>query len=358
LVTPHEGNQDLTAEFDGGVRVRHLIDAQHGKPAALNLALGATSAEIVVMTDGDVRVEHNAIRLLLAAFDDPLVGAATGRPVPMVSRGNAMFATWARALLHEAHQLRQRASDHGDPVECSGYLYAIRRSLLTQFPEDVLAEDAYASGVVLNQKYRVAYVPAAIVWVRPPSSLRDWFRQKIRSLVGSQQLYLRSLPRMRTFQTEVRGVTSVLRHARRPRDVPSLLLLAGARLVAWLVAAREARGSIRYARYWRPISSTKARTPQVGDVYCVADASLPVIGGAECRPCVVLSVHAGGLVRVVPRGPWSDHPNVVASTTEGLPFDGPGAFVRYALPVAESDLGDFRGRCPSADLHRLLEAFG
>jgi CTP:molybdopterin cytidylyltransferase MocA len=355
LVTPHEENARLLAEFEGTCRARHVVDDQKGKPAALNLALAEATGDIVVITDGDVRVEHDAMRELLRAFDDPRVGAAAGHPVARRLRPGK-YAAWGRALLDEAHDIRADFAARQGPVECSGYLYAFRRALMTRFPIDVLSEDAYLSGLVLQQGYVVAYAPQARVHVLPPANASDWRAQKRRAIVGSQQRYLHTLPRMRSFWQEVRGTLSVLRRARHPREFWWLLQLVAARLQVWIEATIEVRrGPIRYERYWRPIGSTKLHRPEVGDVYCVANADLMGIGGDGCRECVVVSALAGDIVRVAPRGDWLVSADVLLpSPAMRDVFDDDASILLHSQVLLEDVLLDHKGRCPEEQLTALL----
>src|SRR5688572_7141140 len=139
------------AESVGGVRV--LRDSGLGKPAALNQGLQAARGEIIVMTDGDVCIESDALSLLLTPFSDPRVGAVTGRPVS-VSPRSTMTGFWSHLLTDAgAHEERQERDYRGLFFVCSGYLYAIRAGLITHIPEDALAEDAVVSHQIAEQGY-------------------------------------------------------------------------------------------------------------------------------------------------------------------------------------------------------------
>ena len=54
--------------------VLHVADPQRGKPTAVNAGLKAARGETVVLSDGDVAVDENALAPLLAPFDDSQVG--------------------------------------------------------------------------------------------------------------------------------------------------------------------------------------------------------------------------------------------------------------------------------------------
>ena len=58
--------------------VLHVADPQRGKPTAVNAGLKAARGETVVLSDGDVAVDENALAPLLAPFDDSQVGGGAG----------------------------------------------------------------------------------------------------------------------------------------------------------------------------------------------------------------------------------------------------------------------------------------
>jgi cellulose synthase/poly-beta-1,6-N-acetylglucosamine synthase-like glycosyltransferase len=240
-------------------RIRHVRDEARGKPAALNLALGTVQGDIVVLSDGDVYVGPGALSALLTAFNDPQVGIVSGHPVSSSPR-NTMLGYWSHLLVDAgAHQQRMLRAKLGEFLECSGYLYAFRRSLVGPIPEDALAEDGLISYMVWEQGYRTAYAPEAIVYVKYPSSYREWLVQKIRSTGGYAQPYLRGSPGMRSFRQEaISGVVAAMRYARNVRELLWTLLLFVARVHVWLRVWWDVKVRKRpFAALWQRVNSTK-----------------------------------------------------------------------------------------------------
>ena len=97
-----------------------------------------------------------------------------------------MLGFWSHLLTDAgAHQARLRLAREQKYLDCSGYLYAARRSLLSPLPEEVLADDAYISHMIWLQGYAIAYAPSSSVKVRYPTNYRDWLLQKVRSTAGA-----------------------------------------------------------------------------------------------------------------------------------------------------------------------------
>lgn len=239
--------------------VRHVADAQQGKPAAINVGLEAARGDIVVLSDGDVLVAEDALAPLLYPLADPQVGAVSGRPVSASPR-DTLLGYWSHLLVDGAHQTRLARDRAGQFLLGSGYLLALRRSLLDRVPEDALAEDAVISHHIARQGRRIRYAPQARVFVKYPTTYRDWLRQKVRSAGGYAQDYVReSAQRMRSARLEIlHGTRLALSYPRNLREFLWTLLLFPARLHLWLLVSVNVRLLRRPLReLWRRVETTK-----------------------------------------------------------------------------------------------------
>jgi cellulose synthase/poly-beta-1,6-N-acetylglucosamine synthase-like glycosyltransferase len=249
-------------------QVQHLRDSGEGKPAALNLALQQAHGRICIFTDGDVKVLPNAIQALLAPFADTQCGAVTGRPVSASPR-STMLGYWSHLLTDAgAHTVRMRRSQQGLFLDCSGYLYAARRELLSPWPANTLADDAYISQYIWQQGYQIAYAPKALVAVRYPTTYHDWLLQKVRSTAGAATIVeqaanplqqKRQPVRMRSFFHEaIEGFRPTLAYPRALREFWWTCALLLARLHLWLRIMDEVHIKRRsYKDIWQRVESTK-----------------------------------------------------------------------------------------------------
>jgi cellulose synthase/poly-beta-1,6-N-acetylglucosamine synthase-like glycosyltransferase len=255
-------------------RVFLLTDEEKGKPAALNLAFGQVRGDICLFTDGDVEIQQGAIEPLLTPFLDPNCGAVTARPVSGSPR-STMLGFWSHLLTDAgAHQARLRLAKEQKYLDCSGYLYAARRCLLSPLPEEVLADDAYISHMIWLQGYTIAYAPSSCVKVRYPTNYRDWLLQKVRSTAGATAtaaLYTKSrehrektadnreATRMRSFYKEMKeGLLPALTYPRTIREKWWTCCLFVARLYLWIRVWLEIHVKHRsYREVWQRVESTK-----------------------------------------------------------------------------------------------------
>lgn len=257
VVCPDDETAAAAARYPS---VEVLRDPGRGKPAALNVALEAIDADILVLTDGDVTVAPGALRRLLAPFADEHTGAVSGRPVSISPR-DTMLGYWSHLLTDAgAHTERAERDAAGQFFVASGYLYALRPALIDRVPEDALAEDAVLSHLIGRQGYRVRYAPDAEVFVKYPTTYRDWLTQKVRSAGGYAQPIIAESPlRMRSFRHEARaGAVRALRFARSPREMLWTLLLFAARIHLWLLILWRVRIRRRpLTALWRRVETTK-----------------------------------------------------------------------------------------------------
>jgi cellulose synthase/poly-beta-1,6-N-acetylglucosamine synthase-like glycosyltransferase len=187
------------------------------------------------------------------------VGIVSGRPVSLSPR-ETMLGYWSHLLVDAgAHQQRLRRARAAAFIECSGYLYAFRRFLVGPIPEDSLAEDGLISHRVWEQGYLTAYAPEALVFVKYPTSYRDWITQKTRSLGGYAQQYLKGARGMRSFRREaLNGVWAALQYAHSARELWWTLLLFVARVYVWLRVWWDVKCRKRpFSALWQRVNSTK-----------------------------------------------------------------------------------------------------
>jgi cellulose synthase/poly-beta-1,6-N-acetylglucosamine synthase-like glycosyltransferase len=225
-----------------GSCVRLLRLAPQSKVAAWNAIRDAARAPIIVFADADVRVAPAAIPLLLARLAaSPELAVVAGREAALVTPDDGVVARVA-ALPHRF--------DFGN---VPGRLYALRSAALPEpMPAHVLHEDAYLS--VRLGRQRFAKVHEATVYLRPPTTWRDYLRQRVRNEVGKLQL-THEFPELhrahgfgrypwRRFVSEIA-----------PREYPLVALSMAARVFARVRALRQIKQGFR--RGWAVLPSTK-----------------------------------------------------------------------------------------------------
>jgi cellulose synthase/poly-beta-1,6-N-acetylglucosamine synthase-like glycosyltransferase len=157
------------------------LSARGGKTAAENAALPILRGDIVVHTDATIRIVPGALKRLVAAFQDPTVGVASGRDV---SVGDLTADARAGESGYVGYEMSIRALETrlGTIIGASGCFFADRRVLYDgAFPE-ALSRDFASCLIAREQGYRSVSVDAARALVPRSASPRAEFHRKIRTM--------------------------------------------------------------------------------------------------------------------------------------------------------------------------------
>jgi len=185
-----DGTDDIVREYeDRGVELLRL-SKRTGKTEAENVAAPHLTGEIIVNTDASIRIERGALRALVAAFEDPTVGVASGRDVSVETSGDDSTAEggyvgyemWVRGLETRIAGI----------VGASGSLYAIRAPLHRTRLLPFLSRDFSSALIAKEHGLRAVSVEEAVCTVPRSTSVRKEYRRKVRTMLrGMQSLIAR-----------------------------------------------------------------------------------------------------------------------------------------------------------------------
>jgi len=262
------------AEKNSFETIRHIKDPGKGKPRALNKAFKEARGNILILTDGDVFFGKNVISKLSRHFRDKKIGGVTGRPI---SRGNKdsfmQFANhfYADVAHHKrlvtmikgvrGHSLKIVSKEPGFFV-LSGYISAIR-NVIEKIPEDCLADDAYISYILHNKGYKLAYEPEAHVFVKYAQHIKDWYKQKLRSVGGYVQLWkygvITKETKVRNFRRELEyALWFPIHYVKNVKEAWWAFLLYPTRLWLWIqIFWQQKVRKKSFDKTWVRIESTK-----------------------------------------------------------------------------------------------------
>lgn len=254
----------IKTKFKKHNNVEFYRDPGEGKSYVLNVLLSRyfskKRSEIFIFTDGDVYVSPNAVSEILNKFKDQQVGCVTAHPVSLNSKRN-MFGYWSHFLFSGIDRVRARLSSQKEFFECSGYLFAIRNGIITDFPIDC-SEDSIIPALFWNKGYKIAYARKAFVYVLNPQNLKDWKNQKIRNIKGHEKLniYFKklSVKRTKSFFNEIKhGLLFSFKYPRNLRELYYTFMLYFCRLYIYYLAFRDKKRE--YQDGWREtkIESTR-----------------------------------------------------------------------------------------------------
>jgi cellulose synthase/poly-beta-1,6-N-acetylglucosamine synthase-like glycosyltransferase len=164
---------------------------RRGKINQLNFLLPQVEADIIVNTDVDGLMEQDALLKMVEEFRQTEEVAVVGALVSPVETISEEMEHWYAQ--NRARVLETRVASASTVI---GTCYGFRKGLIKRFPEDVVADDVYASLVASAQGKKVIYSHNAWVWeLRAAKSLREMFRHKFRKSHAVIKELMRFLPK-------------------------------------------------------------------------------------------------------------------------------------------------------------------
>jgi biofilm PGA synthesis N-glycosyltransferase PgaC len=189
IVIACDGCKDNTPELAkraaAGTRIRILdYPVNRGKIATLNEAVRELTGDIIVFSDGAAMLYRDSVRKLVENFEDPVVGAASGKYTVVkadeVDIGKSEDFYWKYETF-----LKVMESELASTLGAHGHLHAIRRELYP-FPAPGTINDDYVIPVsVLARGYRAVYEPKAIVYEEAREM--TGFGRRVRIMAGNVQ---------------------------------------------------------------------------------------------------------------------------------------------------------------------------
>jgi poly-beta-1,6-N-acetyl-D-glucosamine synthase len=180
-----DGTEKILEKIEG-VEVTHS-PVRGGKSAAENRAIEMVKSEIVVFCDANTRLNDQAIRLMVAHFADPKVGAVSGeKRIFQDAQQDAAGAGEGLYWRYESTLKRLDARLYSI-VGAAGELIAFRTKLFDPLEHDTILDDFVQSMRICLQGYRVAYEPNAYAMETASASVSEELKRKIRIAAGGWQ---------------------------------------------------------------------------------------------------------------------------------------------------------------------------
>lgn len=185
IIVVSDASTDRTDEIvrgyaDRGVQLVRQPERK-GKTAAEELAARHVRGDIVINSDASIRIRPDAIKALVAQFQDPAVGVASGVDVS-VSRLDEEQNVGEAGYVGYEMKVREAETRLRGIVGASGCLYAIRSDLhRLHLPRD-LSRDFAAALHAEEHGYRAVSVPQAVCFVPRTASLRREYHRKARTI--------------------------------------------------------------------------------------------------------------------------------------------------------------------------------
>jgi len=162
-----------------------------GKPSILNRLVKQATGEIVILTDANIMLSPDTIRLLTRHFKEPETGLVDTNLISIGEKDSRGIAFQEKKYTNREIRIKYKEGLlWGIIMGPSGACYAIRKELYRSVPSNFLVDDFYINMSVLEQGKKTIVEPEAHVYEDVTRKFTEAFRRKIRIATGNfQNLY-------------------------------------------------------------------------------------------------------------------------------------------------------------------------
>ena len=173
-----DGTDAIVAEYAArGVRLARQAE-RRGKTAGLNRTVPSLKGEIVAFSDANAMYEREALLKLVRNFADDNVGCVTGE-ARYLDDGMSVADIGERAYWNYEIQIKRYETALGSMVGGDGAIYAIRRTLWRELPEDAINDFLNPLQIVVAG-WRAVYEPEAVCYEDTAGGMRTEYRRRVR----------------------------------------------------------------------------------------------------------------------------------------------------------------------------------
>ncbi len=197
IIVASDGSTDRTDEIVGQFRdkgvILHRVEGRVGKTETQNQTINIATGEIIIFSDGTTDRDRKIIRNIVRNYNDPDVGAVSGRyEYKDPSGGQVGFSQilfWKYENMNKTCQTRIKTL-----TGCYGPLYSIRRELYTPLPREIIS-DFVEPLKILQKGYRIVFERDALAYELTTEDTSQEFRMRIRVISRGMSglLYVKEL---------------------------------------------------------------------------------------------------------------------------------------------------------------------
>lgn len=180
-----DNTPDLVGMF-GDVRLFHH-PKRKGKIHAVNRAMRFVETPIVVFSDANTFLNEEAMKSLVAHYEDPQVGGVSGEKKIADKLEDGAAGSGEGIYWKYESFLKKMDSQLYSMVGAAGELFSVRTSLYVYPPKSMIIEDFYVSLMIVANGYRFVYEPKAMATETASASVGDEWKRKVRIAAGGLQ---------------------------------------------------------------------------------------------------------------------------------------------------------------------------
>ncbi len=184
-----DGSTDQTGSIISRYpEIHHFHESvRKGKIHAVNRVMKQVVSPIVIFSDANTLLNHEALKKIARHYSDEKVGGVAGEK--RIFSKSADTAAGAGEGLYWKYEsfLKKKDSNINSVVGAAGELFSIRTSLFEAPPSNIIIEDFYISLKIASAGYRFVYEPEAFATETASASVDEEWKRKVRISAGGIQ---------------------------------------------------------------------------------------------------------------------------------------------------------------------------
>ena len=174
-----DGTDAIVADFpDPRVRLVRIPE-RRGKTNAQNEGVKQATGEVLVFSDATTIYHPQALKYLAANYQDPAVGAVSGRYQYFDPKQDSPTGMGAIAFWNYENNIKTRQSQISTLTGCCGCIYSVRKTAYTALAPDVIS-DLVQPLWVIQKGYRVVFEDRALAYEQTTESTAEEFAMRVR----------------------------------------------------------------------------------------------------------------------------------------------------------------------------------
>jgi cellulose synthase/poly-beta-1,6-N-acetylglucosamine synthase-like glycosyltransferase len=178
-----DGSQDQTDEIvrrfpDPRVRLVRVAE-RRGKTNAQNVGVKQATGEVLIFSDATTVYHPQALMHLVSNYQDPRVGAVSGRYQYFDSTHSSPTGLGTIAFWNYENNIKVWQSRIRTLTGCCGCIYSVRRNAYTELAPDIIS-DLVQPLWVIRQGYKVAFEDRALAYEETTESTKEEFAMRVR----------------------------------------------------------------------------------------------------------------------------------------------------------------------------------
>ncbi len=189
-----DGSNDKTPEIVANYpNIIHLhIPERNGKIHAMQRGIAHSKSEIIVFCDANTFLNKDALQHIANAFRNQNVGCVAGEKRVMSDVKDSAAPAGEGFYWKYESWLKKLDSKIFTVVGAAGELFAIRRGLYDEIPNNTILDDFLITLKIAKKGYRIQYEPFAIASEFGSVNVEEEMKRKVRIAAGCFQVVFRN----------------------------------------------------------------------------------------------------------------------------------------------------------------------